>query len=123
MSKRRNRMEERIIDFGETYRWIFNPPEEMKKHKFIDWLQTGKDILGQWKAWIRKIYTYGFGLSRPSSRRGWPWPFGGVGKTPLCSSAQLLVLQTSLERFTEIIARFLEITLLSDPRHGRDSWG
>ena len=40
MNERRNMIEGRVSDFGNTYRWLFHPPQEKNHHDFIDWLEA-----------------------------------------------------------------------------------
>ncbi|KAJ9605380.1 hypothetical protein H2200_010037 [Cladophialophora chaetospira] len=47
MHERRNMIEGRITDFGDTYRWIFYPPprnDDYKHHGFVDWLRGDQSI-------------------------------------------------------------------------------
>ncbi|KIX97512.1 uncharacterized protein Z520_06964 [Fonsecaea multimorphosa CBS 102226] len=51
MNERRNTIEGRVVDFGETYSWIFDPAGEgkarshgKKPHMFVKWLRTGQEV-------------------------------------------------------------------------------
>ena len=51
MNERRNMIEGRVGDFGDTYDWIFSSPEDVKsrtaglhQHNFVEWLRNGKEV-------------------------------------------------------------------------------
>ncbi|KIW25765.1 uncharacterized protein PV07_08919 [Cladophialophora immunda] len=57
MNERRNMIEQRVGDFGETYGWIFGPTDDDepndddedrfhpgRSHAFVEWLRTGQEI-------------------------------------------------------------------------------
>ncbi|KIW87006.1 uncharacterized protein Z519_12303 [Cladophialophora bantiana CBS 173.52] len=51
MNERRNMIEGRVVDFGKTYAWVFNPLNEQarifrnqQRHAFVEWLRTGQEV-------------------------------------------------------------------------------